>query len=274
MASSDLQKSRPVLSRFAALVAAGLLLASAAAPAAAQSSSADNLYVLGAGDVLNVTIWGEGGLSDRFTIEDDGTFVLPMLGRVRAGGLTVPQLQDALVHQLADGFFKNPKVTVLVADYQSQHVLVLGEVRSPGRYTLKGPTTVLELLGTAGSLTADAGPVALVRRKGVEFTVDLAPIQDGEIASNPRVQNGDTIVVPKATPVHVYGYVGRPGDYAVAGGTTVRQVLALAGGVSQRGSAGRIKVIRVVDGREHETDVDLNDAVQPGDTIVVPERIF
>jgi polysaccharide export outer membrane protein len=107
-----------------------------------------------------------------------------------------------------------------------------------------------------------------------EIRVDLTALQDGMLVNNPTLRDGDTIVVPRAAPVYVFGHVNRPGEYIIGRDATVRQILSLAGGVSQRGAAGRIKIRRSTDGTEHEIKVELDDRVRPGDTVVVPERFF
>jgi polysaccharide export outer membrane protein len=238
---------------------------------------------------VSITVCGQGGASDRFTIETDGTFTFPLVGRVKAGGLTVRQLQDALTHQLADGYFKDPRVTVVVQDYRSQRIFIVGEVKNPGTFTLTRPMTLVEALALAGSTTSNAGSLALIRRRtdgqasvgpltrtdeSSEIRVDLTDLQEGVLSKNPILRDGDTIAVPRAAPVYVFGHVGRPGEYTIGKGATVRQVLSLAGGVSQRGAEGRVKIVRVVDGNEQEIKVALDDRVKPGDTIVVPERFF
>jgi len=268
-----------------ALVTLGLL-GNLALPLDAQQTD----YVLGPRDVFTITVWGPGGVSERFTVETDGTFTFPLLGRLKAGGLSVRQLQDELTAQLRDGYFKDPRVTVVVDEYRSQQIFVTGEVKSPGTYTLTRPMTVVEALALAGSTTANAGNVALVRRRIdgeaskapvtrtgdelKEIRVDLTALQEGVLANNPVLQDGDTVAVPRAAPVYVFGHVGRPGEYTVGRDATVRQILSLAGGVSQRGAAGRVKIIRMVNGSEQEIKAELDDHVQPGDTIVVPERFF
>jgi len=249
-----------------------------------------NDYVLGVHDVFSITVWGQGGGSDRFTVEADGTFVFPMLGRLQVRGLTVRQLQDELTTRLRDGYFNDPRVTVAIEDYKSQRFYIVGEVKNPGTYNLTRPLTLLEALTLAGSTTESAGGIAIVRRRadgtaspgpvtqagdGVSETrVDLSALREGVLVENPTLRDGDTIAIPRATPVYVFGYVGRPGEYTIGPETTVRQILSLAGGVAPRGATGRIKIIRRVDGNEHEVKADLDDQVRPGDTIVVPERYF
>jgi polysaccharide export outer membrane protein len=247
-------------------------------------------YVLGPQDVFSVTVWGQGGGSERFTVEADGTFTYPLLGRLRAGGLTARQIQDELAQRLRDGYFKDPRVTVVIEEYRSQRIFIVGEVKSPGTYSLTGPMTLLEALALAGSTTSDAAGVAVVRRRAdgaasagpvttssegvTEIRADLTAMQEGVLASNPVLRDGDTIAVPRLAPVYVFGHVGRPGEYSIGRDATIRQLLSLAGGVTQRGAAGRITILRVSDGTEQEIKVDLDDRVRPGDTVVVPERYF
>ena len=268
-----------------ALVTIGLIGSLTLSLAAQQGD-----YVLGPDDVFNITVWGQGGGTERFTVEVDGTFTFPMLGRVKAGGLTVRQLLDELTQRLAGGYFKDPRVTVVVENYRSQHVFIVGEVKNPGTYNLTRPITLLEALALAGSTTSNAGGVALIRRrtdgevsKGpviesgggvVEIRTDLTALEKGVLSGNPIVRDGDTIAVPRIMPVYVFGYVGRPGEYTIGKEATVRQLLSRAGGVSQRGAAGRITIVRKVDGNEQEIKVALDDPVRPGDTVIVPERYF
>jgi polysaccharide biosynthesis/export protein len=275
----------PSRNRVNLLVALGLVISLTTGLAAQQ-----NDYVLGSQDVFTLTVWGQGGVSERFTVDGDGTFTFPMLGRVKAGGLTVRQLENELTDRLRDGYFNDPRITVVVEEYRSQRIFTVGEVKSPGTYTLTRPMTLLEALALAGSTTANAGSVAVIKRPvegytskgstaqaGVDVTeirVDLTALQAGVLSTNPILRDGDTIVVPRPAPVFVFGHVGRPGEYVVGRDTSVRQVLSLAGGVSQRGATGRIKIIRLTDSGEQEIKVGLDDRVRPGDTIIVPERYF
>jgi polysaccharide export outer membrane protein len=104
--------------------------------------------------------------------------------------------------------------------------------------------------------------------------VDLAALQAGNLGLNVALQDGDTINVPKGQSAFVAGQVKAPGAYAVERGTTVLQVLSLAGGLTDRGSDGRIRILRTVKGKKTELKAKLTDTVEPGDTIVVPERFF
>ena len=249
-------------------------------------------YLVGAQDVLTITVFGEPELSGKYTVEQDGTFTYPQIGRLKAGGLTLRDLEADLKKKLADGYLKNPQVAVAIETYRSQRILIMGEVRSPGEYQLNGEMTLLAALLRAGSTSATAGHEVLVVRapkrsaasaaSGTSgeshdpeiLRIDLAELQAGNLALNMRLQDGDTINVPKAQSVFVTGQVKSPGGYAVDRGTTVLQILSLAGGVTDRGAEGRVHILRTVDGKQKDLKAKLTDLVEPGDTIVVPERFF
>ncbi len=245
---------------------------------------AQNDYVVGAQDVLAVTVFGESELSGKYTVEQDGTFTFPQLGRVKAGGLTLRALEQELKTKLADGYLKNPQVAVAVETYRSQRIIVMGEVRTPGEYQLNGEMTLLAALARAGSTTPTAGHEATIVRPrrnpkaGEEpsevIRIDLTDLQAGDMTLNIPLQDGDTINVPKAQSVFVAGQVKNPGAYAVDPGTTVLQLLSLAGGLTDRGSDNRIRIQRVVNGKQSEVGAKLTDVVKPGDTIIVKERFF
>jgi polysaccharide export outer membrane protein len=248
--------------------------------------SAQTNYVLGPQDVLNITVLGEEDLSRKYTIEQDGTFTFPLVGRITARGLTLRALEQELRTKLVSGgFLKNPEISVAIDAYQSQRIMVWGQVNQPGEYQLTGDMTLLSALARAGSVTATAGSEAVIVRpkKGGNgngddpeiIKVDLGALQAGNMALNVALLDGDTINIPKAQSVFVSGHVKDPGGYAVEEGMTVLQVLSLAGGLTDRGSDRRINITRTVDGKKKELKgVKLTATVQPGDTIVVGQRIF
>jgi len=265
---------------------AGVLGACVTAALLAQSD-----YVVGPQDVLAITVWDQTDLSGKYTVETDGTFTFPLIGRVTAGGLTLRSVEEELKKRLAAGFFRNPQVSVAVDQYRSQQIFIIGEVRNPGPVALAGEMTLIEALARAGSTTPSAGSEALVvraptgsQRSGPTLPnqqdpnsvtrVDLRDLQSGALSQNVNLRDGDTVFVPRAATIFVYGHVKNPGEYAIKRDTTVRQALSLAGGATDRGSDGRIKIVRLVEGKEKEIDAKLNDVVQSGDTVMVRERLF
>jgi polysaccharide export outer membrane protein len=245
-------------------------------------------YVIGANDRLRITVWNQENISGEYAVSGDGSFTFPLIGRVAAGGLTLVKLEAELKRLLAAGYFKNPQVTAAVLEYRSKQIFVMGALRSPGAYPLTGDMTLVEVLARAGSTTADAadhafiirsanaeGPVLPGQDESASVTrIDLREFNDGQLSTVVMVHDGDTIFIPRASTVYVYGQVRNPGVFSIGQETTVRQALSLAGGVSEFGAANRVKVLRVENGKEREIKVELNDLVKPGDTIVVPERYF
>jgi polysaccharide export outer membrane protein len=261
------------------LFSALALLIAACSPLAAED------YIVGPQDVLTITVFGEAELSGKYTVEQDGTFTFPQIGRVNAGGKTLRGIEGDLKTKLADGYLRNPQVAVAIENYRSQRIIVMGEVRSPGEYQLTGEMTLLAALARAGSTTPAASHQATIVRPrkhpagGGEdpseiIKVDLAALQAGDLSLNLPLQDGDTINVPKAQSVFVSGQVKTPGAYAVEPGTTVLQLLSLAGGLTERGSDNRVRIQRIVNGKTTEVSAKLTDTVTPGDTIIVKERFF
>jgi len=274
------------LTRF--LVATCLLLASVSSRLAAQSG-AD--YVIGAQDVLLIQVFDQQDLGGKYTVEADGTFSFPLVGRVKAGGLTLRGFEGELKRVLSDGYFRNPQVTVAVEQYRSQRVFVMGEVRQPGPVSLTGGMTLIEALARAGStLPTSSGEVSVVRAAqgggdagplvpGQDATTEvfrtsIQDLQSGSLSHNVELRDGDTVFVPRAELVYVFGEVKNPGAYGVQKNTTVLQALSLAGGVTEHGAMNRIQVMRIIKGEKVEIRVKLTDVVRPEDTIIVPQRYF
>ena len=255
------------------------------------SQSQPTNYVIGPQDVLTITSFDQEDLSGKYPVDADGTFTFPLIGRVKAGGLTLRQLEAELKKQLKDGaIFKDPQLAVAVETYKSQKIHIVGEVRNPATYPLTGDMSLIEAIARAGStLPSASGEVLIVRAKAGRqitgpvmpngedteaVTVDLRELQSGALSQNLTLKDGDTIFVPRAESVYVFGQVKNPGAYSIQRNTTVLQALSLAGGVNERGATGRIKIVRLEKGKTVEIKVKLTDIVRPGDTIMVPERFF
>lgn len=269
----------------ALLFTTSLLLGSQSSPPSQETSN----YSVGPQDVLTVTVFNEPQLSGQFRVENDGQFNYPFLGRIKAAGTTAGQIAALLKVKLADGYLRNPQITVEVAQFRSQSVFVMGEVRTPGKYTQSGAVTLIEALAQAGSTTSTAGnEVLILHPKEASKTgptlpddgdaevqrINLRDIQAGKLSQNVIVRDGDTIFVPKAERFYVTGQVRSPGSYVLEPNMTVLQAISLAGGVNERGSNRRIRIIRVVDNKKREFDAKPTDLVQAGDTILVRQRLL
>ena len=259
----------------------------ASAGAQAQSAAA---YVIGSQDILAIQVFDQTDLAGKYTVEADGTISFPLLGRVTAGGMTLRSFESELKKRLADGYFVDPQVSVAVEQYRSQRLYVVGEVRTPGPVPLTGDMTLIEALARAGStLPSASGELAIVRGKqgadgptlpsdgGDDGSIVRAAIRDlesGTMKQAIELHDGDTIFVLRAEMAFVFGEVRSPGSFPIQKDTTVLQALSLAGGVTEHGALNRVKAVRLVKGQRTEVKVALTDTVQPGDTIVVPEKYF
>jgi polysaccharide export outer membrane protein len=246
-------------------------------------------YVIGPHDVLAIQVFDQTDLGGKYTVETDGTFSFPLIGRVTAAGMSLRKFESELKKRLADGYFRNPQVTVAVEQYRSQRVFVMGEVRNPGAVPLTGGMTLIEALARAGStLSSASGEVAVVRapqgakgpllpdpEKAAEILrASIRDLEGGSLKQNIELHDSDTIFVPRAESAYVFGQVKSPGAYAIQKDTSVLQALSLAGGVTENGAMNRIKIVRMVNGSKKELKVKLTDLVKPGDTIIVPEKFF
>jgi len=268
-------------------------LQAAPAPQTGAAPRADVAqYVVGPNDVLNITVFNQAQLSGKFPVEGDGTIGFPLLGRIVVGGLSVSAVEDELRRRLTAGYLTDPHVTVTVEQYRSQQLFVMGEVKQPGNLQFTGSMTLIEALARVGSVTEKAGTQVIVMRasKGAPpapagtgtpgagssetIVIDLKNLQTGELSQNLSLHAGDTIFVPRAATVFVTGSVRTAGEYDIRPGMTVRQVIAKAGGVTDRGSMRRIQIIRRVDGKEVTIGASLETPVEEGDTVVVRERFI
>ncbi len=142
-----------------------VLLLLVSMPAFAQTPAAPSQrpdYVVGAQDVLKVSVFDEPQLSGTFRVENDGSFTYPFVGRVKAVGQTLRNIEAEFARMLGEGYVRNAQVSIEVEQYRSRSFFVVGEVRAPGRYPLSGEMTLIEALAQAGSTTPAAGSELLV----------------------------------------------------------------------------------------------------------------
>jgi polysaccharide biosynthesis/export protein len=247
--------------------------ADAAAGAASAPPANVTSYILGPEDQITVRVFAADDIPDKpVQIDNDGTVTLPMIGQVHASGLTVEQLQDSLVTAYKK-YFKDPQVTVQVNDFRSQPVSVAGNVTTPGVVQLRGNRNLMEVIGQAGGLRADAGDSVLITRNLSEgpipvasaFTdptgkysiahINIRSIMSGkDPEANIQIKPHDVITVPRARLVYVLGNVGRPGGYVMTENETMSltQAIALAGGWDKMASLSGARILRADGGSTRE----------------------
>src|SRR5574341_1029782 len=121
-------------------------------------------YQVGPDDILKVTVYGHDDLTLVVVVQSDGTFTYPLIGRVKAADLTPKELERKITTLLSQRYVRNPQVTVLVQEYRSKTVVVMGEVAHPGSFPLSGVQTLVDILARAGPMTANAGAEVLIVR--------------------------------------------------------------------------------------------------------------
>jgi polysaccharide export outer membrane protein len=218
--------------------------------------------LIGAGDDVDVTVYGAPDLSGHMRVSASGNISLPLIGYVRIAGLTSSEAEGAIEAQLRDKSVVNdPQVSIFVKEYGSSGISVAGEVVKPGFYSVLGPHRLFDVLQAAGGPNERASNKVLISHRGESevTTIILSKNPTEMLANNVDLQPGDTLVVPRAGIVYVLGEVGRPGGYVMntTGGVTVLQIVAVAGGPTHLASAGKTRLLRKTDNGFQEQHIDL-----------------
>ena len=243
-------------------------------------------YKLGADDLLTITVFGHAELSVAARISKSGNITFPLVGVIRAAALSTRDLEELLSRQLEDGgYIRRPQVSVLVTDYESQKVAVIGQVTKPGQYVLTTSKRVLDMLAQAGGLVTGSPGVGaaglagdeatLIHGDGTRLSVDLHALLTGDTKQNLPVVGGDTIYVPPAPVFYIYGQVQRPGSYKLERNMTVTQAISAGGGLTAKGSEHGMHVKRRdAVGAVREISIKGRDLLQPDDVLSLRERWF
>jgi polysaccharide export outer membrane protein len=218
---------------------------------------------LGAGDLLEVSVYGVPELSTRTRVGPNGRVSLPLLNEVAVEGLTATEAEHKIEELLVKGdFLRSPHVTVSVTEFTSQGISVMGEVERPGIYPLLGKRRLFDVISQAGGMTTKAGKlVTLTHRASPDkgITVELSDDPARSIVSNIEVLPGDTVVVARAGIIYVVGEVQKPGGFMMEnnGSLTVLQAIALAQGTTRLARLDRAKLIRKGPNGPEELSIDL-----------------
>jgi polysaccharide biosynthesis/export protein len=248
-----------------------------------MAEAAEPDYRVGEGDVLRVLVYDNPDLNTTTRISGQGTIIFPLVGELTVGGLTVSQVAQKIGQALANGYIRDPQVSVFVEDFRSQRVTIMGEVRTPGLHELSGSTSLMELISKAGGLTPDADFQATINRKGKpekggeqQITINLRDVLERrEGTVDIPLQDGDSVFIPKARTFFVTGQVRRPASYKLEPGTTLIKAITISGGFTELAAQKRGRIIRRVDGVEQVLQrVPMHTIIQADDVIVVPESFF
>jgi polysaccharide export outer membrane protein len=256
-----------------------------AAHSFAQGTQGDDvrrLMRLGPGDSVSIQVYGQPDMSSTEYVADDGTINLPLVGHVQVSGLSPVEAGSKVERALSKGqFLVDPHVSINIVQSRSQRVVVLGEVKTPGRYPVDPNSSIMDLVAQAGGLTEQAADTGYVIRTDAGGNVTRTPVdlRGMVVGSGPGssldLRGGDSLLVPRAEQFYIYGEVATPSMYRLEPGMTVIQAIARAGGITQRGSERRIEIKRPTkDGKYVVIRAKADDHIEPDDVIRVKESIF
>jgi polysaccharide biosynthesis/export protein len=241
-----------------------------------KSFSNSRDYILGAGDLVRINVYGSPDLLTEARLSADGNITFPLIGEVALGGTSPAAAEKKIAQQLEKGsFVKKAQVTLVVVQFQSQFVSVLGDVYKPGKYPLDRPSTLSDVLAMAGGATPNGSDmITLIRNEGGKTTKQEFDLRDlisnAKPNSNPKVIHDDIVYI-NGREVSVLGQVNRPGKYSVTTGVrTVLDFLSQAGGIAN-GGADTIVVISKRDGKAIRQEIDVDQLYRKGDVIANAE---
>lgn len=242
----------------------------------AEGPSRDSTYRIGPGDEVEINVFDVPELNVSVRVRESGFMALPLIGSVKAAGLTEPELLDDLTGRLT-AFVRHPQVSVFITNYGSQKVAVMGAVRNPGTYPLKkGSNSLLELISEAGGVSDKAGnfvnfiPAELsgvsagneveararlalasqeadsLKKSAVEMYLDHVIGTNGGIPLEVPVRGGDMIIVPESGKVTVEGEVEKGGALDLGRQMTLLSALAAAGGITYGAKVDEVEIVRDV----------------------------
>lgn len=241
-------------------------------------------YRLGPGDVLSISLWGSVSQQFSVTVGTDGTFELPMIGRVVAEGKTVVELAAEL-KELFAVYIKEPNVIVNLTCAREIRVQILGNVRTPGLFSFTAETTLSQALARAGGVTerGDSEAISVQRTSGEVLTVNLKPLLTGVGGEDLDLQDGDTVVVPLGTiTVAVIGEVNKPGVYELPRDARLMDALMAAGGPTRTAITNRVTIYEASDladpqpqGTEiFKGNMQENPTIKQGYVVYVPRNVI
>lgn len=268
------KRTLSLLSLFALLTIPSYRVSAQSQPADAANQSSVNsapaagisrLHI-GPGDLINVTVFDVPELMQTLRVSDTGDVTLQLIGSLHLSGLTTDQAGALIAGKLKDGnLILNPQVAVLIAEYSTQGVSVLGEVQKPGVYQVLGSRSLLDIISEAGGTTTLAGPDVTVKHlDGTTASMHITKNAQTTFETDFELLPGDKVIVPRAGLVYVLGDVGRPGGFIMEndGRMTILQAVAMAGGPNRTASMNQAKLIRKTASGYSEIPVELKTVLQ------------
>jgi len=279
-------------------------------PGTAHCETQGSVYRLGSEDVVTISILagGEEQVVKEMVVGANGYVTVPFVGKIKAAGLTMEELEKAIIQPLEKDFFIDPQVHLRIKEYQSLQFFVSGAVKSPGKYVLDFIPTIMDIIANAGGVLPERGNLAYILRgvsdqeisdadmektisKTEPIKVDLMKLLDeGDMSVNVKLQSGDTVYIPlgtklnqAATKIYIQGKIKNPSVLDFQPGMTALSVCIMAGGFDKFAAPNRTKIIRKTNDGQETIDLNLEKVIsgdipdfplKPGDRIHIPETWF
>jgi len=259
-------------------------------PSNTPTSPAGQDYQIGKDDLIEVSVFEAPELGGASRVTATGKVTLPLVGAVDVAGHTVREVEEAVERTLKEKYVNDPHVTVFLREYASQPVSMIGAVRSPGIYQIKGEKSLLDMLAMAQGLDGEAGStIQIIRAKssgsGPDEPVERVSVNTQDLMENGKTElnfpiyAGDTINVLRAGSVFVVGEVNRPNEFVLRNGrnVTLTQAIGLANGFTKDAKKAQCTVIRYhKDGSKEEIKADAAKILrgQANDVTMLPNDIL
>ena len=249
-------------------------------PKISEQVSSQAEYRIHAQDLLQVKILQAPEISGSMRVDADGNISMPLIGLVKASGMTSYELEQKIETQLAVDMIRDPQVTVFVQEFTSQRITIQGLVARPGIYDFPGRPTLMHAISMGGGLSdkADGTRIKVISRSAESVLLDQTMVVNLDLIQKEGrpdhlLKSGDIVVVPESVPVVVEGAVNRPGVFYVRGQATLLQVLTQSGGLSPIAEPNEIMVLRSSDDGKKSTVIYDYDKIRIGgapDPVVLP----
>lgn len=253
-------------------------------PAQSSHLLANSNVKLGAGDLIEISVFGVPDLSNKMRVSGSGDIYLPLVDYVHVADLTTDEAQELIQKRLEDGgFVHGPHVSIFVDESASQAVTMVGEVAHPGPYPAIGDRHLFDLISAAGGLTDKAGHTVTIVRHGdaaTKVVLELSSNLAEDTQNNVDVFAGDTIIVSRAGIIYVVGDVQHPSGFLIEDNAlSVLKALALAGGSTRTSALNKTRILRQTPTGIQEIPINLKKvlyakapdiAMLRGDVLFVP----
>jgi len=235
-------------------------------------------YMLGPNDQILIRTEAEEINEKPFRIDADGNLNLPLVGKIRAGGMSQQELETELVRRLKE-YFREPHVLISITSFRSEPVFFVGAFARPGIYPLQGKRSLVEMLVSIGGLTPNASRHIKVTRRaeyGViplpgaiedpEKKISTAEISMGSLRENVNpaediiLQPFDVISVERAEKIYMNGEIARTASIELGERDSISllQALTEAGGFTRDAKRDRVRVLRPIQNTTRRAEIDIN----------------